>query len=182
MFWSRTTHVETDTQARFLEYAILSRSSRCHGILLSKGPLSYPEKRSPHLERFFKDFSFQNVSFKASYAQTAQQSQFHIKEQAIILNSIKGINSRIHCLQEDLQPEFFKAKFAYTGYFSEFNIAFGSKNIKSTSIWIVFWRRTTHLETDTQARFLEYATLQRSSRCYGPLPSMGPLSCPERQS
>ncbi|KOX76059.1 hypothetical protein WN51_12871 [Melipona quadrifasciata] len=54
VFWRRTTHLETDTQARFLEYATLPRNSRCHGILLSKGPLSYPERQSSHLERFFK--------------------------------------------------------------------------------------------------------------------------------
>ncbi|KOX71820.1 hypothetical protein WN51_03631 [Melipona quadrifasciata] len=41
---------------------------------------------------------------------------------------------------------------------------------------------TTHLETDTQARFLEYTTLQRSSRFHGTRLSMGPLSYPERQS
>ncbi|KOX75046.1 hypothetical protein WN51_12731 [Melipona quadrifasciata] len=54
MFRSRTTHVETKTQARFLEYATLPRSSRCRGILLSKGPLFYPERQSPYLGRFFK--------------------------------------------------------------------------------------------------------------------------------
>ncbi|KOX72693.1 hypothetical protein WN51_01258 [Melipona quadrifasciata] len=48
----RTTHLET--RARFLENATLPRSSRCRGILLSKGPLSYPERQSQHLERFFK--------------------------------------------------------------------------------------------------------------------------------
>ncbi|KOX72929.1 hypothetical protein WN51_01859 [Melipona quadrifasciata] len=50
----QTTHFEMDIQARFLEYATLPRSSRCHGILLSKGPLSYPKRQNQHLERFIK--------------------------------------------------------------------------------------------------------------------------------
>lgn len=56
VFWRRTTHLEMDTQARIrgLEYATLPRHFRCHGILLPKGPLSYSERQSQHLKRFFK--------------------------------------------------------------------------------------------------------------------------------
>ncbi|KOX70860.1 hypothetical protein WN51_03287 [Melipona quadrifasciata] len=107
VFWSRTGHLETDTQARFLEYATLPRSSRCRGILLSKGLLSYPERQRQHLERFFK-----GKIGKQGFLVDAKKSQRHIRPYksvsefpigAISIEDFKPIEEKIRTTRESLR-------------------------------------------------------------------------------